>query len=52
MSEKFGEKLRKVRTDQKRTLEELAAAIGNIDRQKESAIAVGSGTATGNSNRQ
>ncbi|MAC77376.1 MAG: transcriptional regulator [Rhodobacteraceae bacterium] len=29
MSEKFGEKLRKVRTDQKRTLEELAAAIGS-----------------------
>lgn len=29
MSEKFGEKLRKVRTAQKKTLEELAIAIGS-----------------------
>lgn len=29
MSEKFGEKLRKVRTARKKTLEELAAAIGS-----------------------
>ena len=29
MSEKFGEKLRKVRTDRKKTLEELATAIGS-----------------------
>lgn len=29
MSEKFGEKLRKIRTDQKKTLEELAIAIGS-----------------------
>ena len=29
MSEKFGEKLRKVRTSRKKTLEELATAIGS-----------------------